>query len=179
MPDLAQLAPPKPAGSFASLLASLAGKLNDDPWDDSALEDDVTTLTYEQALRAHGRSRPLQSATKALPEEAREADSVSRAPKPKTTRSTGEQKSKSASITIRVTAEEQTKLHERAAAAQLSVSAYLRSCIFEAESLRIQVKEALAQMQSASPLTQISPQPERRSPVHFFQRWLRRGRTEN
>ena len=49
-----------------------------------------------------------------------------------------------------MTAEEQAQLHERADAAQLSVSAYLRSCIFEAEALRTQVKEALAQMQSLS-----------------------------
>jgi predicted HicB family RNase H-like nuclease len=57
-----------------------------------------------------------------------------------------EKKRKSASITLRVAAEEYEQLQERAAAAHLSVSAYIRSCIFEAESLRAQVKAALVQM---------------------------------
>lgn len=58
---------------------------------------------------------------------------------------------KSASITIRLSQSECTQLHERAAAAELTVSAYLRSCVFEAESLRAQVKEALAQLRPADP----------------------------
>lgn len=61
-----------------------------------------------------------------------------------------DQKRKTASITIRLTDAEETQLHERARAAQLSVSAYLRSCIFEAESLRAQVKEALGQIRAAA-----------------------------
>jgi predicted DNA binding CopG/RHH family protein len=64
---------------------------------------------------------------------------------------------KTASITIRLTAEEQAQLHERAAAAQLSVSAYLRSCIFEAEALRIQVREALSQLRAATPNDPVEP----------------------
>ncbi len=47
---------------------------------------------------------------------------------------------KNASITIRMSKEECTQLHRRAAEAGLTVSAYLRSCTFEAESLRALVK---------------------------------------
>ena len=43
-------------------------------------------------------------------------------------------------------------MRERAAEAGLTVSAYLRSCVFEVEDLRAQVKQALAEMRSAAPL---------------------------
>ena len=43
------------------------------------------------------------------------------------------------------------QLRQRAAEARMSVSAYLRSCTFEAEALRAQVKEALAELKCASP----------------------------
>jgi hypothetical protein len=56
---------------------------------------------------------------------------------------------KSASITIRLSEVESVQLRQRAAEAGLTISAYLRSCTFEAESLRAQVKEALAQLRSA------------------------------
>jgi hypothetical protein len=55
---------------------------------------------------------------------------------------------KSASITIRMSHEECAQLRKRAADAGLTVSAYLRSCTFEAESLRAQVKDALAQLRA-------------------------------
>jgi hypothetical protein len=58
---------------------------------------------------------------------------------------------KSASITIRLSKPECTQIHRRAAAAGLTVTAYLRSGILEAESLRAQVKETLAQLCSARP----------------------------
>ena len=56
---------------------------------------------------------------------------------------------KSASITIRLSEVESVQLRQRAAEAGLTISAYLRSCTFEAESLRAQVKEALAELRSA------------------------------
>lgn len=147
MPEPAQAAPEKPSGSFASVLASFAGRLPRDSWDDSALADDVAILTYEQALRSTRRPRMPETATNRAFEKGGQI-SLSESSPPKSEQSEGK-KQRSASITIRVTAEEHAQLHERAAAAQLSVSAYLRSCILEAESLRGQVKEALAQMQSA------------------------------
>jgi hypothetical protein len=56
---------------------------------------------------------------------------------------------KCSSITIRLSKAECDQLRERAAEAGLTVSAYLRSCTLEVESLRAQVKEALAELRSA------------------------------
>jgi hypothetical protein len=57
---------------------------------------------------------------------------------------------KSASITIRLSKVECTQLRIRAAEAGLTVSAYLRSCTFEAESLRALVKDTLAQLRTTN-----------------------------
>jgi hypothetical protein len=46
--------------------------------------------------------------------------------------------------------EECAQLHRRAAEAGLTVSAYLRSCTFEAETLRAMVKDTMAQLKSAT-----------------------------
>jgi hypothetical protein len=76
---------------------------------------------------------------------------------------------------------EYTQLQERAAEAGITVSAYLRSCTFEAESLRAQVKETLALLRPATTSgnlaavpakEQIIPPPAERSRLG----WLRRGR---
>lgn len=178
MPEPAQSAPQKASGSFANLLASLTSKLQKDPWDDGALPEDVVTITYEQALRAGRLSQP---ATNQLPDSAVHARAeASSAPVRRPQHSQLEKKHRTASITIRVTSEEQAQLQARAVAAQLSVSAYLRSCIFEAEALRSQVKEALAQMQSTSSQTSSSaaaetPQVWRK---RFCPSWLRLRTTE-
>jgi len=58
---------------------------------------------------------------------------------------------KNASITIRMSADDCEQLRSRAAEADMNVSAYLRSCIFEVESLRAQVKDAVAQMRLQAP----------------------------
>lgn len=54
--------------------------------------------------------------------------------------------SRSTSVTIRLSNQECAQLRQRAAEAGLTVSAYLRSCVLEADSLRAQVKEALAEL---------------------------------
>jgi predicted DNA binding CopG/RHH family protein len=64
---------------------------------------------------------------------------------------------KSSSIHIRLSAAESAQLKQRAAEAGLTVSAYLRSCVLEAESLRAQVKQALAQLRA----TPIAEKPRR------------------
>ena len=66
MPDQFPVPPPNNASSFASLLASFTGARpkTGETWDDSALLDDVTTISYEQALRSHRRvpaARPRTS----------------------------------------------------------------------------------------------------------------------
>lgn len=144
---LSQPAPEKSSGSFAAFLASLTGKGPDDTWDVAGLADDVATISHEQALKSHRRVRSSGSATETLPSEPSSPNAASA--KPVATHK-AERERKRASITLRLTEAEQVQLHERAAAAGLSVSAYIRSCIFEAESLRTQVKEALAQIQTAS-----------------------------
>lgn len=63
---------------------------------------------------------------------------------------------KRASITIRLSKAECDQLHRRATDAGLTVSAYLRSCTFEAEALRTQVKDVLAELRNA---TEKQPMP--------------------
>lgn len=139
----------KSAGSFSSLLESFTGpaKKSDGMWDDSTLLDDVANISYEQALRSHRRVLPVES----LP--ADESLSAAGLATERSLSGAAGKKKKSSSITIRLTEAEETQLHQRAAAAQLSVSAYLRSCIFEVELLRSQVKEALLQMKAATALS--------------------------
>jgi hypothetical protein len=69
---------------------------------------------------------------------------------------------KCASITIRVSKAECAQLRARAAEAGLTISAYLRYCTLEAESLRAQVKDTLAQLRSEGPreLTPRETQPD-------------------
>ncbi|WP_348264091.1 hypothetical protein P8935_06040 [Telmatobacter sp. DSM 110680] len=144
MSESVQTPTTKSASSFASLLESFTGaaKKTNQLWDDSLLSDDVATITYEQALRSHRRVPP------ASPLRESESQSAAAIAIPQPRPLSAPRRCKSASITIRLTKEEEAQLHQRAAAAHLSVSAYLRSCIFEAESLRAQVKEALSQMRS-------------------------------
>jgi len=172
MSDLASVPPPKDASTFANLLASLTGSTpgTSQPWDDSTLADDIATISYEQALRSHRRV-PAPSTDASVNE--RQAIAAASAPLPASATKTR----KTASITIRLTDAEQAQLHERAAAAQLSISAYLRSCIFEAESLRAQVKEALSQIR-ANAQADPSHQPQSRPPSSWRPRlphWLGRA----
>lgn len=66
-------------------------------------------------------------------------------------------------ITLRMSAAECEQLRDRAAEAGLSVSAYLRSCAFEVESLRLQVKDTVAKLrdQQARPARQFRLWPWR------------------
>src|SRR5579871_2783157 len=135
MPDLVTTAAMKSAGSFATFLESLTGSSKKgESWDDSALLDDVATISYEQALRSHRRVPPAVS----LPDSSSHSIALPVIAQQHAPVAAKEKKRKSASITIRLTDQEQAQLHQRARAAQLSVSAYLRSCIFEAEALRAQ-----------------------------------------
>jgi len=191
---------PSGTPSFAGLLASIAetkvrlgipaqgqpatGWAAD--WNDSGLQDDVATLSYEQALRTHGRYRapdlsdrsltgppePLQFENYELAPEETLAAALPAAPRPAAPAANPgvkthavsaaaaapawrpstlfERNLKSASVTVRMSQEECEQLHRRAADAGLTVSAYLRSCTFEAESLRALVKETMAQLKSAT-----------------------------
>lgn len=133
--------------NFASVLAGLAGAgaAREAAWNgEGLLEDDVATISYEQALRRHGRARPAGD------ERRPDAEGRGKLPaSPEERREPCEQKLRSASVTIRLSHAERAQLHERAAAAGMTISAYLRSCIFEVESLRAQVKQTVAEMRAA------------------------------
>lgn len=188
-------APAPKASSFAGLMAALADPASKriPAWNDDDLEDDVTTLSYERALQAHARYRPVDAGV-AEPKPTPDAGSirirevgteeiapgqdaalmapqlashmgVPPNPAPSSTRQKG---LKCASITIRLSQAECAQLRIRAAEAGLSISAYLRSCTFEAEALRAEVKQTLAQLRmSENPDKPQTSAPAKRSWFHW------------
>jgi predicted DNA binding CopG/RHH family protein len=182
------------SASFAGLLAALTSPAKEAPpaWNDDDLADDVATLSYERALRAHSRYKLPDATDQALtqprqPEgvdifEAKPTDSLQQTKPDGDTSaesaSAAEKNLKEASITIRLSRAECTQLRLRSAEAGLSVSAYIRSCTFEAESLRALVKDTLARILSeASPQNQPAPGPSqqagsRPNPRPGWRNWL-------
>jgi hypothetical protein len=183
------------------------GRRSAPKWNDDDLADDVATLSYESALKAHARYRSPQVSDQSLTqptdsqsfwyEEASPAASET-APQPvaPSTASLGpianqattatpdqepsfpraalyERNLKDASITIRMSKAECAQLHRRAADAGMTVSAYLRSCTFEAESLRAMVKDTLAQLRPVTPQAKPAHSAKpRRSWFGKLARWL-------
>ena len=187
---------PSPASpSFAGLLASLAAPTPRTAWNNDDLAEDVATLRYEHALRAHARYRadePIETA-KALGDtvgavktsETSEDAEMDGARTPSLWTAPGwnggaesgvaqesfatlEANRKCASITIRLSKTECDQLRRRAAQAGLTVSAYLRSCTFEAEALRAQVKDVLAELRQSTAAF------EERRPAARGRRWIER-----
>ncbi len=162
-------------------------------WKDDDLAADVATLSYEHALRAHARYKPSNSdawlkpqptgsiaggtappdapaVSGAMPTQpaaaAWNADGSAdqQAPAQHSQPTAPDSPRKLASVTIRMTGEECAQLHQRAAEAGLTVSAYLRSCTFEAEALRAEVKETLARLRAAASAEKpAAPPPARHS----------------
>lgn len=143
-----QDAPTHDAPNFAGLLAALAApaRKREQAWSDEDLAQDVATLSYESALRAHARYRPADRENAVLSERLDGALGEATGKFPATAADSSNKERKSASITIRMSKAECDQLHRRAAEAGLTMSAYLRSCALEAEALRAQVKQALAEM---------------------------------
>lgn len=155
--------PTREAPDFAGLLSALtAGRKREPSWNDEDLAEDVATLSYESALRTHTRYRPpdhFEGALAQLPASRVVEDQPTFSAEKRQTATKNEPAArasaaidrdrKSASITIRLSRAECDQLHRRAAEAGLTMSAYLRSCTLEAESLRAQVKQALAEMKKA------------------------------
>ncbi len=218
--------------------SSSLGHKSSPTWNEDGLADDVATLSYESALKAHARYRYADQSLTQLPDpvpfrfeetssaasapcpvilsdpERREGESkdlhflAERAgiqasmgsianqkpaanpypaaiPAPRATANQAPESTrlrptpfarnlKDASITIRMSQAECAQLHRRAAEAGLTVSAYLRSCTFEAESLRAMVKDTLTQLRSVptQPRTANSAPPPRRSRFGKLTRWL-------
>ena len=179
-----------PALPACSLRSPRLKKKADPAWSEDGLEDDVATLSYERALRTHARYRPGDPSDRSLTQSSAvrpvnsyevispvDSDEVAASPA-KTASSPAinpaapyDRNLKSASITIRMSVAECDQLRKRAAEAGLTVSAYLRSCTFEAESLRALVKDALAQLQ---PEAQKKKPPARKRPRLSFFAWLLR-----
>ena len=173
---------PRSSDSFASLLAGFAAPEREDSaeWNVEGLADDIATISYEHTLRSHARSRSAEIDGGLRCPDTRETESTAVPPEARKGRNSHGVRSnagdvdsrKSASVTIRLSQAECDQLHERAAAAGMTVSAYLRSCTFEVEALRAQVKEALAQFSTAAdrnvPAKPVAPAQSWRS--RFFPR---------
>lgn len=131
--------PKQDTPDFRGLLAALTApdRKREPAWNDRDLAEDVATLSYESALRMHSRYQPSDRIDGAL-RLGGQSDRVRT--------DASEKDRKCASITIRVSKAECEQLHRRAAEAGLTLSAYVRSCTLEAEALRAQVKQALAEM---------------------------------
>lgn len=161
---------PAPAtSSFAGLLASLTAPARAEEgraalWSADELGDDVATLSYERALRAHARYKPADPGDWPEPaakvsesndtKEAQQGPAASVGEELPARASAAAQAAldrdlRRASVTVRLSLAECAQLHERAAEAEMTVSAYLRSCTFEVEALRAQVKAALAELHAA------------------------------
>ncbi len=163
--------------SFVGFLAALAQPEPTAAWNDDQLGEDVATLSYERALRTHARYHAVDLADDA-------GDAASAAPAgvvgplpaeavcaPSVLESAPEKNIKEASITIRMSREENAQLRKRAAEAGLTVSAYIRSCTFEAEALRALVKDTLTQFRAGGPPVQQhtnTPNPRRRWSTLFW-----------
>jgi hypothetical protein len=175
-----QAATTEPSSTFAGMMAAFAapGQKRPPARDLDGLEDDVATLSYERALRAHSRfrspdasDRPLTqvsppeplSIVEVFPSDLEPANEA--APMPAAVPSVAhampdlvpdnstahDRNLKCASITIRLSRAECAQLRQRAAEAGLNLSAYLRSCTVEAEALRAQVMDTMAQMRAEKP----------------------------
>jgi|SRR5579862_746403 len=175
-------------GTFASILSSLALRhppagTEPDGWNDEDLEDDVVTLTRGQPIRS-------QAKQKASSLDAASSSRLGDSPQGSQNESESQRETalapdirnqarKTSSVTIRLSEADRQLLHQRAEEAGLTVSAYLRACAFEVESLRAQVKEALAQIQEPHPAIEeqnaATAQPDRRR-VRWLPRWHWRQR---
>lgn len=192
--------PASASSSFVSVIASLAkgpragDSAQTPPKDEAVLADDLVALSYEQALRTHARYRPpatvlLNSPGGAVIHKTAKSDSAGfedlaadestksrRAvvyPASSTAgRGAFEERRKTSSITIRLSQADCAQLRARAAGAGFNVSAYLRSCAFEVEDLRAQVKEALAQLREAVAVDQ--PATSNPDPVNVHTGWRSR-----
>lgn len=152
----AQGQPSPISSSFAGLLATLTApppdRANTPPWNDEDLGEDVATLSYEQALRAHARYRidEREEPPKCAPAATQNVGPAPAQANEATSQLQPAYDLRTASVTIRLSKAERAQMHQRAAEAGLTVSAYLRSCVLEADALRAQVKQALAEIKGAA-----------------------------
>ena len=191
-------ASPTPSPNFAGMLAAFVdpGQKRPPARDLDGLEDDVATLSYERALRAHARYRAPEASDHSLTQLAQTQTGTVSIFEVMPDADVGERPAiveasaafslntdsestpqalpafdrnlKSASITIRMSKSECAQLRTRAAEAGLTISAYPRSCTFEAESLRAMVKDTLAQLRHESAPQQPVSIPSRRTLIQWL-----------
>lgn len=142
-------APSPRSPDFAGVLMDLAVPEAKKPpaRDLDGLEDDVAVLSYEKAVRQHGRYR-AGAANPGLPFAFDLQPDLPVAGAGTATPGPGLLDRRTASVTVRLCHSESERLRLRAAESGLTVSEYLRSCVFEVESLRAQVKEALSALRA-------------------------------
>ncbi|WP_157439770.1 hypothetical protein [Terracidiphilus gabretensis] len=152
----------EPSGTYASSEPAEAG------------EEDLASLSYENALRTPalkanraGNSQPLKPASKTA---------LAIQPSPKSLEPRAQEfrpleiiEPRHARTTIRFTAGENKLLRKRAVENNIAVSAYVRSCVLEVESLRAQIRQFQQLMTELrppqtprpqmQPLTARAPQP--------------------
>jgi predicted DNA binding CopG/RHH family protein len=116
------------------------------------LAEEADALSYESALRRGTRAFAehlpgrAADAPEWTPTDANSEDEAAQR-EPFAAPGTDAEK-RLASVTIRLSRAECAQLKQRAAEAGLTLSAYVRSCTFEAEALRAQVKEAIHAIRS-------------------------------
>ena len=178
--------PAPPSRTFAGLLAAIAFPDKALPLESDMDEEDqdVASLSYERALRSHTCFDPMSPANN--PGEGTAANSLTSAvafdryavkagsgpldsAKQQETNTLPQSSRRCSSVTVRLSAPEREQLHLRAVEAGMTVSAYLRSCAFEVENLRAEVKTALSQLRSlTTPNLDPIPSGERQSWLRFF-----------
>jgi hypothetical protein len=178
--------------AFAGVLAAIAtpGEKRPPARDLDGLEDDIATLSYEQALRSRARFQspppagapPRDSAPETGPDAAHAlsathspVNSVKSSPVPVpaavNTPVPTQRSRKVSSVTVRLSAAESDQLRLRAAEAGLTVSAYLRSCAFEVEALRAEVKSTLAQFRNPPVSSASAPRASALPPAPWRRFW--------
>ncbi|MGA9060294.1 MAG: hypothetical protein WB341_01380 [Terracidiphilus sp.] len=155
--DAAECAPASTPGTEDLPLPGFAASASSE----SDIGEDLEALSYERALRTRARYIRADRGNSNLAQPARQGPGEAQVapPFPAAPAGVGLEVQASAapraeldrdlrrtSVTIRLSEAECARLRKRAAEAGVTVSAYLRSCTFEAEALRAQVKEALAEL---------------------------------
>ncbi len=143
-------APFSGAANFATALSRLAAPGPEPDKEAAAWNQAEETgldelLSYEGVLRAGARTQASggnSAHESAAPGAGREQAGGGQT----AIATTAGEEPRSASVTLRLSRSECAQLKQRAAEAGLTVSAYIRSCTFEAEALRAQVKQALREL---------------------------------
>ena len=138
----------EPRRILRGLLATLAAaKPTELPtWNDEELSPDVATLSYGSG---HTHARSIATDDRDNGPAYAEAEPVRSNVMRHSVALKRDRDRKCSSVTLRMSKAEGEQLRARAAEAGLTVSAYLRLCAFEAEALRAEVKEALAELRRA------------------------------